>query len=1319
MWFHGNCNVELWNESNRKDAKEKRDDIDWKKAQAFHSVITYVVEKMADDRETCIPVKELNQYYVDNLKELGVDEQCQTTRFAEKLIRSVPNLIKTTVDSKLYVMQSQKVEELVSSHVKCPDTYLASLQAVAHPIRMAIDKLENQFIGQFDSSSQIKSVPKLLLLLIMLLIDGSTSTKPSQAVLSVAQMITYHARTNRKIHKNQKHRKQQETPLMIYTGLKIFFLTRSRQLIDGFFKAGLSVSYDRVLEVTKTLYHNLQEAYLKHGCFFPKILKKNLFSVWLKDNIDVNPKANFAKSSYHGTSSSMIQFVTKNESGIDFPNVPFENQTTKSKKLTPLPPEYTTVENSYDARGKSAMIWAPKTPGFKDLDNFLTFECAVSEEFSWLIHFNALFDTDTIPNAWSSYHAAEKRSQPHPPGINAILPVLRDKVHTLNTQAHIMKQNIKWTETLNPGQTPVDVSDQPVYALTKTLQYMFPDEFSNYFALFGQLHVEQALLVIHGILIKGSGLCEILTQNKFSTIGMSAAVDVNNIKRARYALQLSLCALFSKLEEAAAENSSTMPAYEWLCQKAPENEVYLYWKMVMELEISILIYVRSIREGNFKLYIETLRKLLKWFFIFDRYNYARWLTVQWFDLKNLESNFPDVYGYFCQGFFSFQKTDREFSQIGLDQVHEQNNAVIKGSGGATDLLNKVDESALLRWEVCNPELARLLLEFEEGMNYNVQVTTTQSQKHHEDTENFRKNFVSDVKILCKGFAMNPFLNDKLKRINNSKISFPEKSVENLKCMESKGENDVVTFINDRLVTGTTSVCETIECNMYDLWNESPSKKEKVQHTPSKSILNKMKSACEHRPDMALELFENEIMNIPQSLTPDGVSLYHGTKADIAKRFESEENIPEKEGKSAIILEMSPIIRAKACSSGIECFSDFAVIIHHHVMKLSHGYDRIDLIFDRYFEGSLKDGTRNERGTGSMFVFEGDDTPIPNNMEQTFMKESKNKNSLNEYLATKLIELHSGSQLLIATLRDTVLCSFDCEPLEHSDASIKKCQAEEADQRVVRHVLHLIGNYDEFDLIVINTIDTDVLILLISFVGRIENINPSIRIYAYLTAGKKFYNISEIARKLGKDVCVALLFFYCFTGCDTVSSLTGKGKCKALDTWFNAKNKDELTLVFKELGNQPEVVSTDQMEKVIGFIYLLYGVAEDSLGAHRVKAFLKSTDDDLRKLPPSRAALEQHVKRSCYQAGYLWQESESDLILPNPTEWGWRFDEASNGFVPRWSSSKSSVDLEKFITTCSCKTAKCKRCKCAAGNMACIRMCGCDRKCEDGKKSEGN
>ena len=33
--------------------------------------------------------------------------------------------------------------------------------------------------------------------------------------------------------------------------------------------------------------------------------------------------------------------------------------------------------------------------------------------------------------------------------------------------------------------------------------------------------------------------------------------------------------------------------------------------------------------------------------------------------------------------------------MGLDQVHEQNNARIKGMGGATPSLNKEDESALV------------------------------------------------------------------------------------------------------------------------------------------------------------------------------------------------------------------------------------------------------------------------------------------------------------------------------------------------------------------------------------------------------------------------------------------------------------------------------------------------------------------------------------------------------------------------------------------------------------------------------------------------
>ena len=100
-----------------------------------------------------------------------------------------------------------------------------------------------------------------------------------------------------------------------------------------------------------------------------------------------------------------------------------------------------------------------------------------------------------------------------------------------------------------------------------------------------------------------------------------------------------------------------------------------------------------------------------------------------------------------------------------------------------------------------------------------------------------------------------------------------------------------------------------------------------------------------------------------------------------------------------------------------------------------------------------------------------------------------------------------------------------------------------------------------------------------------------------------------------------------------------------------------------------------MDKVEEFIRLLYAVSESSLGAQRLNKFRKSTDDDLRKLPPSREALLQLTKRACYQARYLWQECESDLNLPDPKVWGWTFNE-DRGLIPSWLTVTSTIDLEK-------------------------------------------
>ena len=52
--------------------------------------------------------------------------------------------------------------------------------------------------------------------------------------------------------------------------------------------------------------------------------------------------------------------------------------------------------------------------------------------------------------------------------------------------------------------------------------------------------------------------------------------------------------------------------------------------------------------------------------------------------------------------------------MAVDQVHEQNNKVIKSAGGATDLVNKRDDSSLIRWETCGPDIVRIITEFDES-----------------------------------------------------------------------------------------------------------------------------------------------------------------------------------------------------------------------------------------------------------------------------------------------------------------------------------------------------------------------------------------------------------------------------------------------------------------------------------------------------------------------------------------------------------------------------------------------------------------------------
>ena len=151
--------------------------------------------------------------------------------------------------------------------------------------------------------------------------------------------------------------------------------------------------------------------------------------------------------------------------------------------------------------------------------------------------------------------------------------------------------------TLNADQIPVDTADQPIFALTRELMIRFPDKFGpdKYFCLSGSLHVEKSLLIICGQVIKGSGLDEIMCTCGLSIVGADSLVTVNDIKRARYCLQVGACVIYSKLKQVHMDNGSDELILSWLANKSKINEMCFYWKLILELMIDLLVFIRSLR----------------------------------------------------------------------------------------------------------------------------------------------------------------------------------------------------------------------------------------------------------------------------------------------------------------------------------------------------------------------------------------------------------------------------------------------------------------------------------------------------------------------------------------------------------------------------------------------------------------------------------------------------------------------------------------------------------------------------------------------------
>ena len=209
-----------------------------------------------------------------------------------------------------------------------------------------------------------------------------------------------------------------------------------------------------------------------------------------------------------------------------------------------------------------------------------------------------------------------------------------------------------------------------------------------------------------------------------------------------------------------------------------------------------------------------------------------------------------------------------------------------------------------------------------------------------------------------------------------------------------------------------------------------------------------------------------------------------------------------------------------------CKENFAPRIE--AFRKAYSSTRVDMTFDKYEKKSLKAATREKRGKGVRRKVEPQSI-APSNWK-AFLRIDENKNELFRYISKEIIRNHHISSPV------EIVCAYDdvAESTEiFADLSLlTPTNHEEGDTKVLLHTKDMI--LKGFRRVVIRTLDTDVLILAISFFNDLSVEDLQLCVDFGVGKHRELFSINEIATALGPQKSVATRFFHGLAGNDQTS-----------------------------------------------------------------------------------------------------------------------------------------------------------------------------------------
>ena len=265
----------------------------------------------------------------------------------------------------------------------------------------------------------------------------------------------------------------------------------------------------------------------------------------------------------------------------------------------------------------------------------------------------------------------------------------------------------------------------------------------------------------------------------------------------------------------------------------------------------------------------------------------------------------------------------------------------------------------------------------------------------------------------------------------------------------------------------------------------------------------------------------------QLLAKISSELYDRKKSDVLPVFKTCDTLLT--GPTvAVVIELCSLVQTHDLTNS-KTFLDLALALYSRISKIAARCIRVDVITNRYVNGSLNEGTWGARGNEEATFGNINDHDETSNFQKDFIRNSLNKDALYQYLAERFIDLYSSTtQILVVTYKDAILKT---EYTPDDDKLVK----------IWRNWCSCDKRFDQqcqmFDTIVVYSSDTDVLLLCLACHHQVELEGSTCTFFCKIVLGSslEIYNVNVSAWAICLNTYRALPFFHVLTGYDAVSN----------------------------------------------------------------------------------------------------------------------------------------------------------------------------------------